>query len=326
MIDFPFKLFYGVVEDINDPQKTGRVRVRCYGFHTDNKTLLKTVDLPWATVMLPTTSASSSGIGSSHGLVKGSHVVGFFRDGEDCQDPIVMFTYAGVPVKEAQPERGFNDPEGAFPRYIDESDVNRLARNEKIEDTIVSEKRENVEENVKSANGKSWNEPDVPYGAEYPYNKVYETTSGHVIEFDDTPGSERINLHHKSGSFVELYPDGSIVNKTKGSNYTVIDKDDNLFIKGDCNITVEGDASIKCEDANVECKKSFVKAAEEYLVETKLFKVVASVKALFETPLVEGTSEIKDSKRTMSGDRTIYNQHTHGVVDHNTAVPTSNQQ
>ena len=33
-----FVWFTGVVEDRNDPTKLGRVRVRCVGYHTDNKT------------------------------------------------------------------------------------------------------------------------------------------------------------------------------------------------------------------------------------------------------------------------------------------------
>ena len=40
-----------VVEDRNDPTKLGRVRVRCVGYHTDNKTKIPTEDLPWAWVM-----------------------------------------------------------------------------------------------------------------------------------------------------------------------------------------------------------------------------------------------------------------------------------
>ena len=33
-----FIWFVGVVEDRNDPDQLGRVRVRCLGFHTDNLT------------------------------------------------------------------------------------------------------------------------------------------------------------------------------------------------------------------------------------------------------------------------------------------------
>jgi hypothetical protein len=57
-----FIWFNGVVEDRQDPQYLGRVRVRCIGFHTANKTELPTADLPWAMVALPITSAGISGL------------------------------------------------------------------------------------------------------------------------------------------------------------------------------------------------------------------------------------------------------------------------
>ena len=71
--------FYGIVEDRQDPLKVGRVRVRIHGIHTDDKLLLHH-DLPWCQVILPTTSAGLSGLGTGHGLVEGSTVFGYFRD------------------------------------------------------------------------------------------------------------------------------------------------------------------------------------------------------------------------------------------------------
>ena len=41
-----FIWFVGVVEDRNDPQKLGRVRVRCLGYHTADRIALPTSDLP----------------------------------------------------------------------------------------------------------------------------------------------------------------------------------------------------------------------------------------------------------------------------------------
>ena len=72
--------FYGIVEDRQDPLKVGRVRVRIHGIHTDDKLLIASSDLPWCQVILPTTSAGLSGLGTGHGLVEGSTVFGYFRD------------------------------------------------------------------------------------------------------------------------------------------------------------------------------------------------------------------------------------------------------
>ena len=57
-----FVWFYGVVEDRKDPLFLGRVKARCIGFHTDDKTLIPTEDLPWADIIQPVTSAAISGI------------------------------------------------------------------------------------------------------------------------------------------------------------------------------------------------------------------------------------------------------------------------
>ena len=89
--------FFGIVEDRHDPMQIGRVRVRCHGIHTDDKSKIATPDLPWAQVLLPTTSAAISGFGTQHGLVEGSTVFGFFRDGETKQDPVVTHSAAGIP-------------------------------------------------------------------------------------------------------------------------------------------------------------------------------------------------------------------------------------
>jgi hypothetical protein len=100
------KIFYGIIEDRQDPLKIGRVRVRCHGIHTDRKDLIATPDLPWAQVLLPTTSAGLSGFGTQHGLVEGSTVWGFFRDGEQCNQPVVVGVSTGIP------QSGYKGQEG----------------------------------------------------------------------------------------------------------------------------------------------------------------------------------------------------------------------
>lgn len=106
-----FYWFQGVVEDRQDPLKIGRVRVRCLGIHTKDKNLVPTEHLPWAHVMMPVTSASISGIGESPtGIVEGTWVIGFFRDGISSQDPIIIGTLPGIPEEKANIEYGFYDP------------------------------------------------------------------------------------------------------------------------------------------------------------------------------------------------------------------------
>jgi len=90
-----FNWWIGVVEDRMDPEKVGRCRVRIFGYHTDNKELLPTENLPWAIPIQPITSAAISGVGSSPiGPLEGTWVLGFYLDGEDMQQPAMLGTIA----------------------------------------------------------------------------------------------------------------------------------------------------------------------------------------------------------------------------------------
>ena len=102
-----FVWFMGVVEDRQDPLELGRCRVRCLGFHTDDKLFIPTEKLPWAMPVQPITSAAMNGIGQSPlGPVEGSWVVGFFRDGPNAQQPIFFGTVGGYPQEIADISKG----------------------------------------------------------------------------------------------------------------------------------------------------------------------------------------------------------------------------
>ena len=92
--------FTGIIEDRNDPMGLNRVRVRVHQDHTHDKQYIATPDLPWSDVLMPTTSPSISGLGTTtHGLVEGSTVMGFYRDGNQKQDLVVMGSFIGAPGK-----------------------------------------------------------------------------------------------------------------------------------------------------------------------------------------------------------------------------------
>tara|TARA_Y100000589_G_C27166749_1_gene635105 strand:+ start:179 stop:1114 length:936 start_codon:yes stop_codon:yes gene_type:complete len=245
-----FIWYVGVVEDRNDPKQLGRCRVRCLGYHTSSKESLPTNDLPWAYPMMPITSASMNGIGGSPvGPVEGTWVFGFFRDGESAQEPMMMGTLPGIPEFAPNPNEGFNDPNGIYPKaeFIGEADTNRLTRNDMIDQTVVQSKIDDLDEmEVSTGIGDqdTLSEPQTAYSAAYPFNKVMETESGHIVEVDDTEGHERLHVYHKSGTFIEIHPDGSMVRKVVGKSHEIIASDDNLHIKGSLNVTVEGNSNI----------------------------------------------------------------------------------
>jgi len=100
-----FVWWIGVVESRADPLSIGRVRVRVYGYHTEDKTKLPTIDLPWAYCIQPTNSASAGGIGSSPtGPIEGTWVVGFWRDPDFFQEPMVFGTLPGISPPNAVPQ------------------------------------------------------------------------------------------------------------------------------------------------------------------------------------------------------------------------------
>ena len=86
-----FYWFFGKVVDRNDTTALGRVRVRVFGIHPDDENLVPNDHLPWATPVMPVTSAGIFGVGASAtGLMEGSYVFGFFADGEDAQIPMIL--------------------------------------------------------------------------------------------------------------------------------------------------------------------------------------------------------------------------------------------
>jgi len=129
-----FTWFVGCVEDRNDPERLGRVRVRCLGYHTEDKTKIPTEDLPWASVMMPVTTPSMNGLGETPSfLTPGSWVIGFFTDAQTMQEPVVMGTLPGRNSVDRDKSKGFNDPTneytsdfGPYPLRLNEPDVNRL--------------------------------------------------------------------------------------------------------------------------------------------------------------------------------------------------------
>ena len=172
-----FTWFIGEIKDVSDPEKLNRVKVFPFGYYDQEKVTTK--DLPWATVMMPNTSASYKGIGSNHQLLVGSWVVGFFRDGISAQDPVIMGSIA--------------------------------TKTEGITD-IAPETQDS-----------------------YPHNEVHRTVAGHLIEYDNTSGSERINIQHKTGTTININPDGTVF--VNASNNTV-DITGNTTIHG--NLLING--------------------------------------------------------------------------------------
>ena len=142
-----------------------------------------------------------------------------------------------IPVDKS-PTDGFVDFQGEFPlrQYAGKQSTNLEARG--------------IEENK------------IPYGggdkginlelldqasSEYPYNQVRRTTGGHVTEFDDTPGREKILIKHKSGTGLEFQPDGTILMYSSKNTVRVTAGDEKVIIEGDGDVTYHGNLKLRVD-------------------------------------------------------------------------------
>lgn len=137
-----------------------------------------------------------------------------------------------------RPTDGFEDFQGAFPlrQYAGKQSTNLEARG--------------IEENK------------IPYGggdkginlelldqtsSEYPFNQVRRTIAGHVTEFDDTPGREKILIKHKSGTGLEFQPDGTILLYSSKNTVRVTAGDEKVIIEGDGDVTYHGNLKLRVD-------------------------------------------------------------------------------
>jgi hypothetical protein len=146
------------------------------------------------------------------------------------------------------PNKGFQDPNGTYPKYKNEPDTNRLATGNNLGRTIVLKKEASLKTGVRVANGGTWDQSPNPYNAAYPYNKVTQTESGHVQEWDDTPGSERIHTYHKSGTFSEIDANGTQVNRIVGDGFEIVERNGFVYVKGAYSVTVDGSMNLRTDN------------------------------------------------------------------------------
>lgn len=146
--------------------------------------------------------------------------------------------------------------------YHGKSDLNKFARGEgdyESRDNLPSGFVPDLDEiypayDEESKKGNIWKK-EAGRKSLYPFNKVHHTESGHMIEMDDSVGAERLAVSHRSGTFYEIHKDGSEVHRVVNDNYTIICKDDNVYIGGKCNIKILGDATLDIGgDADIDVK------------------------------------------------------------------------
>jgi len=164
-----FNWWYGVVEDTNDPLKTGRVRVRIFGYHTDNLQELPTSGLP---LEQPALSPSNSKTFSPPRL--GDYVMGFFSDGDSAQAPVLMGVFPGFETSYDK-SKGFSPqsnlkpatpPSGQIQYQVGQPTLAPLARGV-VANTAISQANSNLAHVC-----------DIPAGIKFEIAKLTISVSG----------------------------------------------------------------------------------------------------------------------------------------------------
>ena len=227
---------------------------------------LPTADLPWATVL--SHDGANSGLGTSPSfVVEGTWVlVGFFDD--HMQEPYIIGGLPGIPSTKSSnyATEGFTDPNNTYPVAINVSDVHENARGSitalspAARDSIrkvsipsadfdgfeIATVGSNLA--VAQSNGGTFDEPLVvngTYKPTYPNNHVYNTESGHLLEFDDTTDQKRIAIIHSAGSYQEYSNDGTYVSHVVSKMFEIVSSDKSSLCEGDVIETIDKSLKLK---------------------------------------------------------------------------------
>jgi len=155
---------------------------------------------------------------------------------------------------------GFKDPFKNFPRqdYYNEATTNRAARGQ-------------WEPKLQMGGGSYKGGSLFPTEAnpEYPYNKVTETSSGHRIELDDTPGKERVTMVHTVGSGMEFHADGMVVLNAHDKMVQVVGDDFTVYVRGNGDVTFEGNLNMHVTgDYKLKVDKNFILEVDGKYIQT----------------------------------------------------------
>jgi len=132
----------------------------------------------------------------------------------------------------------------------------RLARGELLNETYLLQQAANRTHDQKIADmDETWSEPPPAYAAKYPYNRVIKS-GRHSIELDDSPGAERIMIHHDSGAYIQIDSKGTVTEKAAADRYEInigtkhessghsvvtVNGNAHVYVKGNKTEEIEGD-------------------------------------------------------------------------------------
>ena len=271
--------FVGVVEDSDDMTNSGRVRVRAFGIHPAKKGAtgeddVPTDHLPWATVL-----------DGTYGLAPiipavGEFVFGFFIDGRDAQQPIIMGRLPGMnfsfPAESGEPgEDGYIPPESIHKYGAPEMHRYNTGEGADIgQATLQSSYKRN---NIKQADNTTFDEPPIAMPENNRDTRVIQSKNGdNFVVIGDGMNSDGFGtmlISHSSGSVFQIDPNGTIFVKSFSDSYTSTEGVQSTFVKGSQHTNIQEDYTLKIEkgsgkitiagDLDIECRNFNVKASNQ---------------------------------------------------------------
>ena len=232
--------FPGLVRDSFDPEERGRIRIYC-------PEVMGEIDsdehwLSWAEanaplagfdqglmMVPPDPSWERRDVDAGNSPFNETRVWVEFRDG-DVRRPI--YSSGGSWL-------GESDLPHSKPKLVDSNtggDETTAAPNR----TSTTTRTDIVDRTTgETAPGPEVREVQPSSQAQYPFNYVFKTPAGAVVEFDNTPSGERIRLYHPAGTAWEINEAGTLATKIVGKEST--------FVSGDSQRVVKGGATTICE-------------------------------------------------------------------------------
>ena len=206
-----FVPFIGCVEDVNDPKHAHRVKVRCIGWHPKSKKAvegndgdaLSTDDLPWARVLMPVTHPQQGRIGGKHGLLNGCWVFGFFLDGDEAQDPMVLSTMNFTPNASGRddrvPKKGADGKDSVEDAAFDKPLVSTKTQPNAALRTTEENKKNFGSESDKAGDGHNYDHDGVKCGGTKPLRSKAADERQEKTNSAETPTGQRTEVLQSDG-------------------------------------------------------------------------------------------------------------------------------
>ncbi len=207
------------------------------------------------------------------------------------------------------PVDGFDDPNAAYPtkKNLGVSSVNLIATGADVAGVYLGG----------ASKGVGWDLADET-GSQYPNAQVTETVSGHITEYDDTYGRERIMFRHRSGSGVEMRADGTVIYSSTKNTCRIITADEKVTVEGDAEFIYKGNVTMKVSgDFNLDVGGNFTTTVAGDIINETRGSFLQDIEKNYDMRLIGDKAEnIKGtSTETVLGNKftTVKVNHEHEV-------------